>query len=655
MSRISPAGRFGSLVIAFGIMSLVYVFPTSAGGRPTRPADIPIEDFFRPAAFGVPLLNPSGTHVALSFHERKNDAVGLMFYDVGTGRHRGMRGDKDYDISQFRWVSDERIVYSVSTEKRFAWGLFAITLKKPEQVTMLNRFDALALLGSPRARPNHVLVAYHDVADEGAVVGKVLEFDTRRSNYTKNGNYEDNAVKHIAPPTGKDGVLNWWTDQQGELRYIVMHTKATRELFRRDGDRWVACPAAELDRHALLGVDADPYHFLVARSLPAGGGEVVRMDTRTGEIRETIHREAKYALTDAEPHFSSDGTTLIGLTYEHQASLQVWFQPHDVALQQSLDAALPENHVNLIIGRSRDSRRILVDSYSDRHPTTYYIFDREAGELSPFARTKPWLPPELMAPMRAMQFKTRDGLTLDGYITLPLSYDSKTPLPLIALPHGGPWVRDSWGFDARAQFFASRGYAVFQPNYRGSTGYGRTISVEPQYDFRKMHDDVTDGVKALIASRIADPHRVAIVGASFGGYLALAGVAFEPDLYRCAVTVSGVFDIESLIEDDRRNANHYRRAGLQDAFGDPRVNREKFEAISPLRSVALIKSPVFVAHGEDDRNAATAQSRRLVRAFASVGVENESLFLKYEGHSIAALKNRVELYTRIEAFLKKHL
>lgn len=226
---------------------------------------------------------------------------------------------------------------------------------------------------------------------------------------------------------------------------------------------------------------------------------------------------------------------------------------------------------------------------------------------------------------------------------------------MIVLPHGGPWQRDSWGYDPESQFLASRGYIVFRPNYRGSSGYTASISITPAMDFRKMHEDVTDGVRALIASKTADPARIAIFGGSFGGYLALAGVAFEPDLYRCAASFAGVFDLETMMKDDRSNDNDFRYELFRSEFGSAKENRELFEALSPLRHAKKIKARIFVAHGEEDQNADTAQSRRLVKALKSAGVEHETMFISGEGHGLAAMKNRVEFFRRLEAFLKKNL
>jgi dipeptidyl aminopeptidase/acylaminoacyl peptidase len=240
---------------------------------------------------------------------------------------------------------------------------------------------------------------------------------------------------------------------------------------------------------------------------------------------------------------------------------------------------------------------------------------------------------------------------------MPAGASKANPAPLVVLPHGGPWVRDTWCFDPEVQFLASRGYAVLQPNYRGSAGFSPEISNEPAHDFRRMHDDVTDAARAVRNVPGIDASRIAIMGASFGGYLALTGVAFEPDLYRCAITNCGVFDWEAHLkarrDDWRRSSFSYE--WLRDKIGQPGKDREYFAEISPLKHVKDIRVPVLVAHGEEDLVVDVSQSERLVSALRSNDKVHEKFFPDLEGHGFARDKTRFEYYRRVEAFLAKYL
>lgn len=403
-----------------------------------------------------------------------------------------------------------------------------------------------------------------------------------------------------------------------------------------------------------LAVDRDNQVIFVAHRNAAGGCELVRFNTHDGSRGPVLHSNERYDFAEAEVNLSGENE-VVGLVYPQQATQQLWLRDADERLQREIDSTLPRDHINLILSRSRDDRRLIVHSSSDRHPGTMFLFDRDRHSLTRMGELAPWLPQQLMAPVQLVTYQTRDGVSLEGYVTLPLNHDPAKPGPMVVLPHGGPWIRDCWGYDAESQFLASRGYIVFRPNYRGSSGYRPEISIEPAMDFRTMHDDVTDGVRALIASRIADPHRIGIFGSSFGGYLAIAGAAFEPDLYRCAASFAGVFDIETMMKDDRANKNDYRLARFREDFGDAKENQELFDAMSPLRHAKKIKAAIFVAHGKEDRNADTDQSRRLVRALKSAGIKPETMFISGEAHGLATMKNRVEFFRRLEAFLKKHL
>lgn len=623
---------------------------------PNRPADIPVESFFRPPALSGAALNPAGTHVGMVIHSAKKDAHGLMLYALADGKVNGMQGDGEFDVGSFAWSGDDRIVYTVIRDHLYAWGLYTVMRDDPKKITTLNINDVVEVLGSPRARPDNLVVWIRRSARNEGRPGGLLELDLRRGlRSTFSG--EANNIRHTIPqPPHSSAVLHWFRDRQGEVRYAITHDRGRLQLARRESDEHWEFIKIDLDLDSPLAVDEDPNVLFVAHLNEQGHRELVRFNTSDGTRGPVLHKDEKYDFSHGDVRYSASEHEVVGLIYARQSPEQVWLRPDEQTLQRSLDAVLPPNRVNLITSRSRDGSKMLISSFSDRHPGSLYLFDRSAKKLTRLAEYAPWLPENLMAPVRIMTYKARDGLKLDGYVTLPLGHDESRPAPMIVLPHGGPWVRDAWGYDAESQFFASRGYIVFRPNYRGSAGYNPEISLVPRTEFRKMHEDVSDGVRALIAAKIADPDHIAIIGASFGGYLAVCGAAFEPGLYKCAVTIAGVFDWEQAMKDDRDNdPDGYRRYMLRRELGDPKAQREKFEAMSPYLHAKDIRIPVFVAHGEEDTNADTGQSRRLVKAFKKAGVSHETMFVEEEGHGFSALKHRVELFTRIEAFLKKNL
>jgi len=614
-----------------------------------------VEDFFRPYTSHDASLNPAGTHLAMLTYEEDADAFGLRIFNVDTKRGDGLRGKKAHDIYSFRWVGDDRIVYSLGVFKLYAHGLFSIHRDKPNAPVTLNVHDQVSVLGSPVARPDNILVWSRATYASRGRSGTLVELDARRD--PRNTLRPDLLVvaDRIDYPPG-EGVLGWLRDRTGEIRYSVGFEKGVPYLHRRGRDGAWTPVNIDLDLCPVLGVDTDPNTVFVARPNANGFRELVRFNTVDGAAGPVIHADEKYDVGDARLLLSDDEQQILGLAYDRQAPTQIWFHDGYAALQQAIDAALPPNRVNRITDFSHDGSRLLIESSSDRHPGTLYLFEPKAGALRSIAEFAPQLPEQLMAEVRPMNFKARDGLVLDGYLTLPVGHDTGQPAPMVVLPHGGPHVRDVWGFNPEAQFLASRGYVVFQPNYRGSSGYNESISETHRFEFRKMHEDVTDGTRALIKAGIADPKRIAIVGGSFGGYLAVCGAAFEPDLYRCAVTIAGVFDWERLMREMRRGGEvSYRYDWMVRRLGDPKQMQEKFDSISPLNSAANIRIPVFIVHGEADRVTDSNQSRRLAGILSAAGVPHETLFADDEGHGFFSMKNRVELYRRMEAFLKQNL
>lgn len=616
---------------------------------PTTPAEIPAEYFFRSPAVAGAQLNPAGTHVGMRIYDASKDSYGLVFLDVATHAITGTRGDSAYNVYTFIWVGDECVVFNVSRDKHYEWGLFSMSRLDVKSVVPLFPHGICVPIGSPHARPNSLFVLA-----AGSKL-RLLEVDVRTSGRSNIGRPDRNVIAAIDFPPDFDSVRRWLRDREGEIRYAIAFKGANGFLFRleRDGN-WTPVKL-NLDQDVPLAVDTNAAVLLLAHLNAEGRRELRRFDTRDHSLGPVLYTDEKYDFASGTLRFTPDGREPAALTYAQQAPARYWFRPEDSALQASIDAALPPERLNHITSRSVDGQRVLVTSGSDRHPGTLYFIDLAAHKVRKIADLAPWLPEKLLAPVRLMSFRTRDGLTLDGYVTLPQNYVEGTPAPTVVLPHGGPWARDVWGYEPWSQFLASRGYVVFRPNYRGSSGYNAALSLAPAMEFRKMHDDVTDGVRALVAAKISDPAHLAIFGASFGGYLAMSGAAFEPDLYKCAITFAGVFDWAELMQQDKDNGNEYRYAWLRRDFGDPEKDRAKFDAMSPLQAVTNVRIPIFVAHGKEDRNADTDQSRSLVRTLKKAGVPHEAWFIPDEAHGLSELAHRTELFTRVEAFLKKHL
>jgi dipeptidyl aminopeptidase/acylaminoacyl peptidase len=295
-----------------------------------------------------------------------------------------------------------------------------------------------------------------------------------------------------------------------------------------------------------------------------------------------------------------------------------------------------------------------VFSWSAKDPGSYYIFDLDKKQLQPLFATCPWIKPEQMAEVYPISYKSRDGLVIHGYLTVPAGKEPKN-LPLVVFPHGGPFARDSWGFHSDPQFLASRGYAVLQMNYRGSPGFGESFFEKGHRHIgREMQDDITDGTRWAIAQGIADPHRIAIMGWSFGGYSVLMGLTREPELYRCGIDLAGVTDWKAILNYDLEIST-FGKEEMADLLGDPGKDAADLNEISPVNHVDKIRAPLLFVYSKDDTTVPFEQARLLRDALDKAHKPYEFVSKFNEGHGFYTYEHRLELYQRIDKFLAANM
>ena len=345
------------------------------------------------------------------------------------------------------------------------------------------------------------------------------------------------------------------------------------------------------------------------------------------------------------------------VSWQYELPEKVMLDEEFAALQATIDGAFPDKQ-NRIISMSRDEGRMLIYSGSDRDPGTYYLYDKAAGTIEFFAQPRRWIDPNDMSPMTPIRYEARDGEKINGYLTVPGGAKAEN-LPLIINPHGGPYgIRDYWGYNTETQFLANRGYAVMQVNYRGSGGYGqRFLDIAWRKWGLEMQDDITDGVLWAIEEGIADPDRICIYGASYGGYATMAGITKTPELYRCAVNYVGVVDLVALLDYHHRfREGNFIQAWGKRAIGDRKDDRERLLATSPINHLDKVKVPLYVVHGKrDPRVPHDTQYMPLMRKLRGTEIDYKSMVKNNEGHGFRGEANRVELYTELEKFFAEHL
>lgn len=606
----------------------------------------PVVDFFRHPAVLEPSLSPDGrTLVYISVDRDDHLVIQITDLEQNTAHALQVVAQSTYPLF---WAGNDHLIL----RSRLAGHSVLDVRRRKATAFSMNDWNMEAL-SARKSDPDLLNVWYHRWGDNGRVGPAVINLRRIPSGFAGQTQRQYNVERWLDHPAGEN--IAGYYDDAGDFRLTyVYRDKILRPMYRAtENAEW-----RELSVHPLhdgfIDFSADPDVLYFTHSGPEDmTAGVYEYHVSTQSWGERLFADADYAMEDAS-FLTVDGR-LLGLSY-HGAKLQNhWFDDALAAAQRELDQKLP-GRINEVIERSDDGRVLLVSSIADRLSPQTSLYYPETKTLRALPPSRPWLQPEHLRPMQIVQWRARDGLPLQGYLTFPAPRADGAKPPLVVLPHGGPSARDTWGFDETVQFLASRGYAVFQPNYRGSSGFTRDVSVAPQFDYRAMHNDVTDGVKSLQRSGAIDPERVAIMGWSFGGYLSLCGAAFEPDLYRCALPLAGVFDWQTLIQQSSRKRHaRFRHDFLRQQLGDPENQREKFDAISPLRHVDQVRIPIFVSHGRQDEVVDIEQSKALVQRLKQHNKVVETYFPDLEGHGYFRLKNTVELHQRIEAFLARHL
>ena len=465
-----------------------------------------------------------------------------------------------------------------------------------------------------------------------------------------------NIFTGTAKPVVKNpgNVLRWVADSRGVVRAgVELNGDKLRLRYRKDArSSWktiAESPLTDFDCWPLKFTPDDQDLFVYASNSRNTTGLYI-FEVARRALGECLWQHAEFDI-------GSIGLTRNGkpacISYTADRLQSHWLIPEWAAIQAGIDKALPDT-VNRMVSVSKDGSKAVFRSFGDRTPGAYYLYEKATHQLQKLRDIMGWINPEEMAPMRPISYVARDGLTIHGYLTLPLGLPA-TNLPTVIMPHGGPWARDFWGFDSQVQFLANRGYAVLQMNFRGSTGYGFAFMKAgfKQWGL-KMQDDITDGVKWAIAQGITDKTRVGIFGASYGGYAAMMGLTQTPELYKCGINYAGVTDITLLLKVDAYRLpklTGFQRLALGDAKGD----RDKLEATSPINHVDKIRAPVLLIYGGQDQRVRVTQGKRLASELTKHGKQYEMIFEEKEGHGFHIEKNKIEMYRKMDAFLKKYL
>lgn len=614
-------------------------------GQAAPPAQIPFEDFLRTPEYAQVALPPSGERLAAIVNREGHRNIAIV--DLEKREARLITRYTDIDVLAFQWVNEHRLVFMLGEDidpldpPRYR-GLYALDADGTNLWAMHQLLFARML--EANVDGNDIVVAMPRRMTAGT---DVYRFDTSRRERT------------ILSEGAPDSVWQWVLDDDHRPRFAY-------SSYGNDSDLW----AKEADGHwESLWHSAAPTVFFSLLGSNREGTEVY-IATRNGEDRIAIWKFDRASRKFTGKLFGDDlvdvtggliwhGGEVAGIAYQSAEPVHHWLDSHWERLQRGVDAALP-GRANTIHPGARGAKRHLVYSYSSDTPGAWYLLDAEHGKLEPLRNTRAWLEKAIRWKRTYAAYKARDGRLIPAYLTVPADRPPQA-LPLVVNIHGGPWMRgyqwSQWGGDITSYLLASRGYAVLEPEPRGSAGFGiaHRRAGYKQWGLA-MQDDITDGVRDLIARGVVDSRRVCLMGGSYGGYATLQGLVREPEAFRCGIAYLAVSDLGLMqwgswsdISNDFLDGNFKRWVGDSDA------DREQFQATSPARNAARFQAPVMLAYGTADRRVPLVQGERMREALERAGKPYEWVQYDGERHGWLDPRNRLDFYRRVEKFLADSL
>ena len=622
-------------------------------GPVTKSHLIDREIFFGNPALASPQVSPDGRWVA--FLKERNGILNVHLAAWGEPVEKGrpVTDEKERPPAGFTWTRDSRyLLVSQDSGGDENYRLRRLDLTAPAdgatglpaaaEVPLKKGVRAM-VMALPKARPGEALLLVNE-RDEKFFDVEKLEIDT---------------LKRTPVWENREGCADVVADLEGKVRLATrMTADGGSELFRVEGKRLSAPILKATWQEGMGGFRFRPGDRTVYLETNVGEEHdlsfLAEMDPRTGELRK-LESDPLGRVDISRAAFSEATDELVGTVYLDDRKRNYW---RDGGLEkdfQHLRGQFPGQEVGLA-DMSGDDRKWIVLITADTDPGTFYFFNRDDRGLVKFGETRPDLPKERLSPMTPIRYASSDGLEIPAYLTLPREGTGKN-LPLLVMPHGGPWARDYWGYNPNAQFFANRGLAVLQPNFRQSTGFGKKFYAAGRHEWgEKMQDDLTWGVKHLVEKGVADPKRVAIYGGSYGGYAALAGLAFTPEVYAAGASFVGPSNLFTLLNSIPPYWESVRRQ-FDFFVGDPKdpADQERLKRQSPLFSVDRMRAPLLVVQGANDPRVKKAESDQMVEAYRKKGQAVEYLVAADEGHGFARPDNRLAAMLVLERFLHRHV
>lgn len=623
---------------------------------------IPVLDFFKDSAFASATLSPDGKFVALAAKDGARKVKGLVVLGLDdASKSKAVAGFADADVTRVWWVGNRRLVFWVTDAQTeygdiVGQGAYSVDREGGETMPLTPRLDYRfqgysTIHSVPKDGSGDVIVVRYEWDHRGEPRGSSIG----RLNATT-GRTED--ISFGVP----DYVRRWAFDDKGRPRAAVAYFEDRARVF------WRVTPEAPWkkvvetdayaggdDRFVPIAVDSTNTLYLTRREKDEDFSALWRIDLSAADPKPVSLLALDGYDFRGSLVMNADGR-VVGIRYLTDAQGTHWFDAKLRSIQERVDALLPGTINQLDCGQCSDPAVVLVRSWSDRQPAVFRIYDAPSGSLRVIAQARPWIDPRRMARREMHRIVARDGLRIPVHLTRPA--DVNAPAPMVVLVHGGPNVRGGeWQWEPESQFLASRGYVVLEPEYRGSTGFGfKHFKAGWKQWGLAMQDDIADATRWAIEKGIADPRRICIAGASYGGYATLMGLARYPELYRCGVEWVGVTDLDLMYTSRWSDISEAAREyGLPVLMGDRTRDAKQLAQTSPVNVASRITQPLLMAYGRNDRRVPIMHGAHMRDALATQNKNVEWVEYPEEGHGWWLQATKVDFWTRVERFLQKNM
>ena len=605
--------------------------------KPSKVREIPLRDFFKNSEKLGFSVSPDGKYIAYLAPWEKR--MNIFVQQRGSAESVRITNVSSRDIMGFFWGNDDRIIYVKDKDGDENYHLFSVD-KSGKNEKDLTPFEGVRcnIVDELYDSETDILIEHNKRNPE--------VFDVYRLNFVTG--------EMILSAENPGNISTWKADHDGKIRAAIATDGVNNSLLYREDEIGPFKNVITTDfKESLVPLffTFDNRHIYASSNIGRDKSAIVKYDISEAREIETVFEHPEVDVHHLS--YTKKRKVLTAISYTTWKRERIFLDNETETIFARLEKDLKGYEV-VITDMNKNEDVFIVRTYSDRSLGSYYLYDKTTDELEKLTDISPWINEEEMCEIKPITYTSRDGMTIHGYLTLPKGIEPKN-LPVVVNPHGGPWHRDEWGYNPESQFLANRGYAVLQMNFRGSVGYGRKFWEASFKQWgRAMQDDVTDGVNWLISQGIADPKRIAIYGASYGGYATLAGLVYTPEVYAAGVDYVGVSNLFTFMKSIPPYWKPYLET-LYEMVGHPEKDKQLMEASSPVFHVDKIKAPLFIAQGRQDPRVNVNESDQMVEALKKRGIEVPYMVKDNEGHGFQNEENRFEFYEAMEKFLAKHL